>query len=597
MSQNFLLSNPENRIKKQIENIYESYSNPWDILAELNQNSVDAIKEWEAENENIERDHSIEIRIERSSHSIEIEDTGIGILPENLPNLLAPNATDKAGDISTIGEKGVGLTYCIFCSNDFRIETVSPDGYYEAEIKGARTWRERDNVNEVPETENETRKIDSNDPIQTGTKIRLDDVQLAEAGEESIFELSPARLEYLLRTKTAIGNTKIRFDEDQPDIDIQLTIVDDNGEQFTDEVDYEYYFPDQFWEEDEVVDLEEFENKDDIGRMSDEQKKRHLEGKVWKVEGTTEKNGREIRYYALFVPSAKAWARIAEQNGLIDQDGNSDLNDGVYASTRGMPTGIEMGVPDTGFRGYWNNTYVILGYDGFNFDLGRKSIPGRTQGMLKDIAADKFRKFSNWRDIVNVSNKTPTRKPEQVVRNQRHERFQKLNRLKDLNCPGIEFQKVPDGQEAGVVSIFHELIGAGYLDNYRGYRTGYSQDYDFWGIYDAAVEELGEDMQEQLSDQDSISQEVVIEAKYDAADVITDIENGRKYLEDIDLVISWTIDEEKFETSATTIEPLREEEQFYVGSTHELVPSNPNGPAGSQLYIMSLKRYIRDEVQ
>ena len=424
MSQNFLLSNPENRIKKQIENIYESYSNPWDILAELNQNSVDAIKEWEAENEDINRDHSIEIRIERSSNSIEIKDTGVGILPKNLPELLAPNATDKAGDISTIGEKGVGLTYCIFCSNDFRIETSSSDGYYEAEIKGARTWRERDNVNEVPETQNENKETGNRDPAETGTKIRLDDVQLAEGGEESIFELSPARLEYLLRTKTAIGNTKTRFDQSQPDIDIQLTIVNENGEKFTDNLDYEYYFPDQFWDKKEVVDLEEFENRDDIGRMSDEQKKRHLDGRVWKVEGTTKRNGNDIRYYALFVPSSKAWERIAEQNKLTNGDGETDLDAGVYASTRGMPTGIEMGTPDTGSRGYWANTYVLLGYDGFNFDLGRKSIPGRTQGMLKEIAADKFRTFSNWRDIVNVSNKTPTRKPKQVVRNQRSERFQ-----------------------------------------------------------------------------------------------------------------------------------------------------------------------------
>lgn len=597
MSQNFLLSNPEHRIKKQIENIYESYSNPWDILAELNQNSVDAIKEWEAENENTDRDHSIEIRIIRSSNSIEIEDTGVGILPENLPNLLAPNATDKAGDVSTIGEKGVGLTYSIFCCNDFRIETTSLNGYYEAEINGARTWRELDNVDEVPETENEVREINDFGPTETGTRLRLDDVQLAEGEEESIFELSPARLQFLLRTKTAIGNTKTRFDEDLPDIDVQLTIVDESGETFTDSLDYEYYFPDQFWDESEVVDIEEFENRDDIGRMSDEQKRRRLDGKVWKVEGTTERNGNDIRYYAMFVPSSKAWERTAEQNNLIDKDGNSDLDAGVYASTRGMPTGIEMGTPDTGSRGYWANTYVLLGYDGFNFDLGRKSIPGRTQGMLKEIAADKFRTFSNWRDIVNVSNKTPTRKPQQVVRNQRSERFQNLKRLKDLNCPGIKFEKIPDGQEAGVVSIFHELIGAGYLDNYRGYRTGYNQDYDFWGVYDAAVKELGENLQDQFSDQDSITQEVVVEAKYDAADVISDIEDGRKYLEDIDLVVAWTINEEKFETSSTTLEPLPDKDQFYVGSTHELVPGDATGPAGSQLYVMALKRHIRDQIQ
>ncbi|MFB6187661.1 MAG: ATP-binding protein, partial [Halobacteriaceae archaeon] len=321
MTDSFLLTNPEERIKKQIENIYESYSNPWDILAELNQNAVDAIKEWEEKYEDIDRDHSIDIRIERSSNSIIIEDTGIGILPENLPDLLAPNATDKAGDISTIGEKGVGLTYCIFCSNEFSIETKSPKGYYKAEINGARTWRERDTVDRVPGTENTARKVDEYDANETGTKIRIDDVQLAGGEEESIFQLSPARLKYLLQTKTAIGNTKARFGADQPDIDVQLTIVGNNVEEFNENIEFEFYYPDKFWDEEEVVDIEDFENRDDIGRMSDEQKNKYLGGKVWKAQGTTERNGKEIRYYALFVPSAKAWNRIAEQNGLTDQEG------------------------------------------------------------------------------------------------------------------------------------------------------------------------------------------------------------------------------------------------------------------------------------
>lgn len=38
------------RVKKEIRGICESYSHPWDIVAELLQNSVDAIKKWNKEN-------------------------------------------------------------------------------------------------------------------------------------------------------------------------------------------------------------------------------------------------------------------------------------------------------------------------------------------------------------------------------------------------------------------------------------------------------------------------------------------------------------------------------------------------------------------
>lgn len=597
MTQNFLLANPEDRVKKQIENIYESYSHPWDILAELSQNSVDAIKEWEEEYSDKDQTHSIDIRVEKASNTIEISDTGIGIVPDKLPDLLAPNATDKGGSNSTIGEKGVGLTFCIFCSNGFEIETVSPEGEYESKLKNARTWRERDPTSDIPQTEDESASEVEMDPSKTGTRIRLDDIQLSEENEESIFELSPSRLKYLLRTKTAIGNVKTRYGDDEPDIEVNLTIVKQSGKTFSEEIDFEYHFPHQFWDDEKVVDIEEFEDRDDIGRMSDNQKRKHLSEKVWKCEGTVEKNGQEIRYYAMFTPSAKAWDKISEQQDLVDKDGEGDVSAGVYTSTRGMPTGIEIGTPDTGSRGYWGNTYVLLGYDGFKFDLGRKSIPGRTQGMLKSIAADKFRKFNNWRSIINTNSKTPTPKPVQVSRQQRSERFKELNRLKDINCPGIGFQKVPDGQEAGVVGIFHELVGAGYLDNYRALRSGYRQDYDIWAEYNAAISELGEKMQEQFPEKDQISQEVVIEAKYEAADVLRDIDDGRKYLEDIDMVVSWEIDEERFETSSSTIEPISEENQFYVGVTHELVPSDTSSPVGNQLYVMSIREFIRDKVQ
>lgn len=594
MAENFLLANPENRVKKQVENIYQSYSHPWDVLAELTQNSVDAIKDWESEFPNETRQHKITLKINKESRSVIINDTGIGIIPDKLPDLLAPNATDKAGDSITVGEKGVGLTFCIFCSNKFNIETKSPLGEYSADLVSARTWRQRDEVDDIPDTQNESRTEEPISAGETGTKIRLDDIQLATDEEESIFELSPERLKYLLRTKTAVGNTKVGHSTELPDIDIHLEIVSESETEFDDDLDFMYYYPDQFWESEDVVDLEKFENRDDIGRMSDGQKREHLDGKVWKASGETTRNGNEIRYYAVFLPSSKGWERVSRQNDLIDNKENNDVKSGIYISTRGMPTGIEINAPDTGSRGYWNNMYILLGYDGFQFDLGRKSIPGRTQGMLKDIAIDKFNLFTNWRNAIRSSSKNPSTKPTQVVRTQRQERFEKLDRIADLNYPSINFGKLPDSQEAGVVAMFHELIGANELDNYICYRSGYSQDYDFWGRYEAAIDELGENIQSEFPDRDMIKQNVVLEAKYEASDVIRDIEEDRKYLSDIDMIVCWKVDEEKFNESSVTIEPLSDEDRFFVGSTHKAIPANSGGPIGPQLYILSIERYMNE---
>lgn len=594
MPEDFLVANPEERVKRQVVNICDSYSNPWDILAELAQNSIDAIREWEESYPQRDREHQIDITIGKHNRSIKFEDTGVGIRNSRLPSLLAPNATDKHGDNRTVGEKGVGLTFCIFCSNQFQIETRSEQGEYKGEIHTARTWREGDDADTIPEVQNVEREDSSIDPEEMGTTVVLNDLKMVD-NEDSIFRLSPERFEYLLRTKTAIGNTK-RHKSDEPDIDVNLTINDGAGEVFSDSIEYGYYYPEKFWEDKNVIDIEEFENRDDIARLSDQQKREKLDGKCWKLDGAINRNGREIRYYGLFVPSPQGWNKVARNNGLYEEDTDeSDVKAGIYISTRGMPTGIELTQPETGSSNFWNNVFLLLGYDGFQFDLGRKSIPGATQGMLKDIAREKFLTFRNWRDTVRTSLKTPTTKIPQVSQAQKDEQFRKLEMIQDLNYPDIKFSKQPDTQEAGVVAIFHELIGNGELDNYMCFRTGYNQDYDFWGHYEAAVQELGADVQKEFPNTSTIDKRVVIEFKYDAASIIPDVVDERKYLEDIDLIVCQDIDENRFQESSIVVEPLTEQEVFYTGANYKLMPAQNNRVIGSSLHILSLRRYIEDQ--
>lgn len=585
----FLIQNPEKTIQKQVNNICESYSNPHDVIAELTQNSVDAIKEWNERHPDVSKEHFINITIDSTNNYIKVEDSGVGIDVEKLPDLLAPNATDKDGNVLTIGEKGVGLTYCIFCSNKFNIRTKSESGVFEGEINNARVWRNEKSPENIPDIEPELEE-DQSDPEQTGTIIELYDVVCSDEDEKSIFDLSKSRLIYLLRTKTALGNTKKRHGDNEPDIDITLDIQKESGnnkEKITDE----YKFPDTFWDESDVIDLEEFEDRDDIARMSDEEKRENLEDKIWKVEGEITRSSGTVRYYAVFVQSTKDWKRIAKQNKIHDEENSSpDIQHGIYISTRGMPTGIELSKPKVGSKGYWGNTFILLGYDGFQFDLGRKSVPSRTKGMLKDIAKDIYNNFKNWRQQIIVNTKTPSSKPTQLVRKERSEKFDQMNRIRNLDADEIEYQKVPDDQEAGVVAIFHELIGSGVLDNYRCYRAGYNQDYDFWGEYIATAEEIGDDYAEDVDN--VLEQEVVIEFKYEAADIIQDVDEERKYLKDIDLLVAWDIDKSRFNESTIIATKLDENEKYFVGSNYKLKPGTTNTTLDHELYVISLSSLL-----
>lgn len=92
----FLTVSSKNRLRREINNICDSYSHPWDILAELCQNAVDAINlHGKKFGEDSGKKHRIEIEIDAAKRKIRIFDTGIGFSASNFRELLAPHGTDK----------------------------------------------------------------------------------------------------------------------------------------------------------------------------------------------------------------------------------------------------------------------------------------------------------------------------------------------------------------------------------------------------------------------------------------------------------------------------------------------------------------------
>src|SRR5690349_16202555 len=131
----FLSKATPSRLRKEIQNICDSYSHPWDVLAELCQNSVDAIALHKKRLGETKRKHKIEITINALERSVEVYDTGLGFHPEKLVDLMAPHETDKELTDPVIGQKGVGLTYTVFISNYYRIESHSTFGLVAGRVE------------------------------------------------------------------------------------------------------------------------------------------------------------------------------------------------------------------------------------------------------------------------------------------------------------------------------------------------------------------------------------------------------------------------------------------------------------------------------
>lgn len=473
------------RLRKEINNICNSYSHPWDILAELLQNSIDAINKFNKIYPDLHRSHKIEIEIDCQKRSLRIYDSGIGLELEKLADCLAPHGTDKDDDVDSIGEKGVGLTFTIFSALEAVISSVNAEGSYKAEIKSLSSWKNNiTDLNDIPRVVIPQNTSGHVEPNNYYTEIILNRIEKIYDDRIDIFHISINRLIYILQTRTSIGYLNSLWGKPHPQIEIILKHTNLDNYYVEMPVEFKYRLPSSFLNPNDIINYDSFIQQ--AASMSDMQKSSKLKGKSLELIGSVQKAGRTIKYYAFYVSSRTLWKNIANQNNLIipnnTEDADLEIRGGIFLSTKGMPTGVEIVPPITGASGYWANLYILIEDNALNFDLGRKSIPGPTQNVYKTIAKDIFTKLTAFTEYI--SKDPPTSQQISTLQQaQKTKAFSDLERLNDLSLDTINYLKYPDGQEASVVAIFHELIGSKNLIGYYSLKHGYKLTYDFWGKY------------------------------------------------------------------------------------------------------------------
>lgn len=593
----FLLEKSDARLRRDIRNLCVSYSHPWDVLAELCQNSVDAIRRHVRDFGSDPKDHSINITIDATDRSIRIYDTGIGFNPEEIPELLAPGGSDKDLDADLIGEKGVGLTYSIFTCNHYELETASAHGHAQAVLESAMSWR-RGTTTNMPTLR---MRLDA-EPVAPGdtyTSIILRDVEKRYDDEEDIFSQSLAALSFLIRTRTAVGSTAAVFapGTEMP-VTVRLTRVDKSGTSTAIEVSPTYALPEGLIPESRIliVDDEFFRR---LAPMKEAQKRAYLKGNSLVYSGQKQVGGRWIHYHLLFVPERAQFAAINKAAKLVE-DENDDTSLYQYGpeitlASKGMPTGILIEAPKTGSSGYWHNIFMLFQDDSLEVDVGRKSIAdGRTHRAYKQIAKDVFNELVGYFVLVGGGIAPPVNP--YVEQWEKKREFEQLKTsLPDLNVNGVNIVKHPGTQEANVVALFHELVAAGILSGYYTYTMGYKLTYDLWGQYRIAATELPDSplAQRMASSSGFVEADVVIEFKYRAENVLADFEDNTKVFETIDLLVCWDFDPQKFKRQGLEIVPAKPEEILFKGVNYRILLPQQIGIAHQiELPVISLRQLL-----
>ena len=258
-----------------------------------------------------------------------------------------------------------------------------------------------------------------------------------------------------------------------------------------------------------------------------------------------------------------------------------------------MPTGVSIAAPTNVGNGIWmKNVLFVIDVDHIDFDIGRKSVPGRSQPHLKEFIKKMFNKLVAYGKYT-VEGKAIVTGP----RIEREAQFEIVKDYADLGFSGISYLKEPESQEAAVVAIFHELLGAGYIKGYRGMQWSYQDTYDFYGYYDIqlSMDIVGLNVFNKYDGKykgNHIRIPIIIEFKYAAEDVISNVNHEEKSFSDIDLIVCWSIDKKKFTDIGFMVSPIDSDDVLYHRAQLEIQTTTDHG--GKSIAVIVLKDLIND---
>src|SRR5262245_48620199 len=119
-------------LPKIYQDIFESYHNQSDLLAELLQNAVDSVRMSSSDNP------LIEIRFDHKNKVLTVKDNGIGMTADDLEDFaLGRTKKPSSGLLFLGGEKGLGSSFIFGGSDNFYIETCRDGKLTIAECRGA----------------------------------------------------------------------------------------------------------------------------------------------------------------------------------------------------------------------------------------------------------------------------------------------------------------------------------------------------------------------------------------------------------------------------------------------------------------------------
>lgn len=590
--------------KATIVNILKSYTGFYDLFSEALQNALDATqKKTKLAGEAYQPRIWIDIDL-RDRGSVRIADNGIGMNKEEFLLCYRPNVSYKRED-NLRGNKGVGATFLAYGYNYISLQTKQSGDQYAAILRGGRQWAE-DRTAKIPRPllEEQVFDIPYLEQESSGTSIEISLTGgEGEKPKDLGWQNATTANQWLdiLRIVTPLGGTYLRTPPYKPNVRIHTTDRTGN-ETIIESEGVEYYYPHEIPGL-KAVDLKELRNKLQSIAGDPQTQSQKLPGKyknlecifdIWTTdeilasdsvistsslteEQKTLMQKHQVTIYGAFMDSVKTFEAFNKNLNL--RENAHVMNPGLQLASDFMPQGNVILIPLKRFTGYQFNTLIIVHFTQGNPDLGRKTFQPELHELAEQLAVDTTRTFIKYKwlmkpDTGAVKSLTPSKELYDWKKLQERWRDQNPLSLGGI-IPHIAYFSMPR-EEQDVISLYHELIGAGIIKGIRFFGTTRSDHYD-------ALIELNysskEDLFEQIKNPLGVRQDLelpyesepkVLEYKYDLDSLIVEFDKEEKFPEHIDLVVCWKASgdySKKVMLTSFLIENEGNSRIFY-GSTH-----------------------------
>jgi hypothetical protein len=632
--------------RREIGNILRSYTGYYDLFSELLQNALDAIEKRIADGGLSKGEGRIWIQVDLQKHEVRVTDNGCAMDLQHMRQFLRPNFSFKSGSM-TRGSKGVGATYLGYGFNSLHISSRFEGKTYSGVIENGRAWVD-DFTGTVPRPRivAASPQIGPFEDVDRGTSItvRLKGDHIRPRDLAWYQATTAKQWVALLRVMTPLGG--IHLDGSiSPSIQSEVRVLDAAGTETIELLKYpEYLYPHLVINRSaNIVDFlkdqqARLEKGLDVTKTPPKFKSLNGLWGSWRAQELLDETANHfcpinlsldagerqlakeagISIYVYLAFSTELWDNLND-TVLKLRKGTRLLHGGLQLATRHMPQGMTLTIPMTNNIGFQNLVHIVIHFENAEPDLGRKGFQPEYVRLAEKIAVSATtafrRRYALMRKpgmakIFNDELKIDTWIKNQELHEQTHKLVIKGTGL-FLPTEELPIRSEPL-VEQDVVALFNQMLSAGLVRGIQLISSSQYNQYD--GLFRVRMDPpfdkyvvdpnnpLGINAEFFTKPGPYVTKVKVLEYKYTLDGLIEELQSGVKDINDIGLVVVWSMGsrwKEMFDVTCLLDEDTVHLRQIH-GTTHSFVHSVSGVHAFEAVVLHDLVRYLdnpRSEVE